>query len=68
MVGGGDYLLSRLDSETPSELADVIRSFAHDLQDIGMNALANVPNADPAQAKRITAADASRMQLTDLCA
>jgi len=68
MVGGGDYLLSRLDSETPSELADVIRSFAHDLQDIGMNALADVPNADPAQAKRITAADASRMQLTDLCA
>ena len=68
MVGGGDYLLSHLDSETPSELADAIRSFAHDLQDIGMNALADVPSTDPAQANRITAADASRTQLIDLCA
>ena len=33
-----------------------------------MNALADVPNTDPAQANRISAADASRMQLIDLCA
>ena len=48
LLGGGQYLLSRLDSATPTELADAVRSFANDLQDIGMYALAGVPNSDPA--------------------
>ena len=43
MVGGGDYLLSHLDPKTPPELADAVRSFANNLEDIGMNALAEVP-------------------------
>ncbi len=67
LVGGGHYLLSRLDSATPPELADAVRSFADDLQDIGMNLLAGVPNTDPVQAGRLADADAGRKQLVDLC-
>jgi hypothetical protein len=67
LLGGGQYLLSRLDSATPSELADPVRSFANDLQDIGIYALAGVPNTDAVQAGRLTQADLTRKQIVDLC-
>ena len=67
LVGGGQYLLSRVDSATPPELADAVRSFADHLQDIGMDLLAGVPNSDPIQADRMAEADATRKQLVDLC-
>ncbi len=67
MLGGGEYLLNQLDSTTPAELADAARSFATHLQDIGMNALAEVANADPAQATRISEADALSKQINTLC-
>lgn len=67
LLGGGQYLLSRLDSATPTELADPVRSFANDLQDIGIYALAGVPNTDPAQAARLTQADLTRTQIVGLC-
>jgi hypothetical protein len=67
LLGGGQYLLSRLDSATPTELADHVRSFANGLQDIGMYALAGVSNSDPEQAARLTQADLTRKQLVDLC-
>jgi hypothetical protein len=67
LVGGGQYLLSRLDSATPPELADAVRPFAYDLQDIGINALAGVPNTDPDQSARLTQADSARKQVVDLC-
>jgi hypothetical protein len=67
LVGGGQYLLSRLDSATPTELADPVRSFANDLQDIGMYALAGVSNAEPEQAARLTQADLVRKQIVELC-
>jgi hypothetical protein len=67
LLGGGQYLLSRLDSATPPKLADAVRSFANDLQDIGMYALAGVSNSDPQQAARLTQADLTRKQLVDLC-
>lgn len=67
LVGGGQYLLNLLDSETPSQLADPVRSFAHDLQDIGMYALAGVPNTDTQQAARLTQADLVRKQIIDAC-
>ena len=47
LVGGGEYLLRHLDPKTPPELADAVRSFANNLEDIGMNALAEVPGTDP---------------------
>ena len=67
LFGGGVYLLNNLDSATPSELADPVRSFATDLQDIGMSALAGVTNTDPAQSARLANADASRQQIVELC-
>jgi len=67
MVGGGAYLLNHLDPQTPSDLADAVRSFANDLQDIGMNALAEVPGSDPAQAARLSDGEAKRNQIADLC-
>ena len=38
LIGGGEYLLNSLDSATPSQLADPVRSFGNSLQDIGMHA------------------------------
>ena len=67
LVGGGQYLLSTLDSATPPELADAVRSFANDLQVIGINALAGASNSDPDQAARLTQGDLARKQILDLC-
>jgi len=67
LVGGGEYLLSHLGPKTPPELADAIRSFANNLRDIGMSALADVPATDPAQAARLSEGEASRNQIADLC-
>jgi hypothetical protein len=66
-LGGGEYLLSRLDSATPPELADAVRSFANNLQDIGMNQLAGVPNTEPSLAARLSEAQAASPQIADLC-
>ncbi|MGY4711141.1 hypothetical protein ACXDF8_16525 [Mycolicibacterium sp. CBM1] len=67
LVGGGEYLLHQLDGRTPADLADAVRSFSRDLQDIGINALAGVQNADARQAARLADGDASRKQVADLC-
>jgi hypothetical protein len=67
LMGGGQYLLNQLDGATPRELADPIRSFANQLQDIGMFALAGVPNNEPQQATRMTEADVTRKQISDAC-
>jgi hypothetical protein len=49
LYGGGQYLLSRLDPATAPELGDAVRGFANNLIDIGANAIASIPNTDPAQ-------------------
>ena len=67
LIGGGEYLLSRLDDQTPSELAEAVRSFANNLDDIGMNALAGATNEDPQQAARLTAGEAGRNKIAELC-
>ncbi|TPG34677.1 hypothetical protein [Mycolicibacterium hodleri] len=67
LVGGGEYLLNSVDSGTPRELADPVRKFAYNLQDIGLNALAEVPYSDPIQAARLRDGEASRLQIADLC-
>jgi hypothetical protein len=66
-LGGGEYLLSRLDPATPSGLADAVRSFANNLQDIGMNQLVGVPNTDPALAARLHEAEVVSPQIADMC-
>ncbi len=67
LVGGGQYLLNNLDSAVPAELGDKVRSFAQQLQAIGVNALADVPYSDPVQSGRLSDADATRKQIIDLC-
>ena len=66
-VGGGSYLLARLDPQLPAELADAVRTFATDLQDIGMKQLAGIPNTDPALSDQLKAAQATSARITDLC-
>jgi hypothetical protein len=66
-VGGGEYLLSRLDPATPPALADKIRSFANNLQEIGMHQLGGLANTDPAVAALLTDAQATSQQITDMC-
>jgi len=66
-IGGGEYLLSRLGSATPPDLATAVRSFANNLQDIGMNQLAGAPADDPAQTTRMADAGQSVTQITDMC-
>lgn len=67
LFGGGVYLENSLSSDTPSNLADPVRRFAVGLQDIGINALAGATNTDPAQAARLSDADADRKQVVELC-
>ena len=68
LVGGGEYLLRHLDPKTPPELADAVRSFANNLEDIGMNALAEVPGNDPAQAARLSEGEAGAESDSRSCA
>ena len=67
LIGGGEYLLSRLDEQTPPDLADAVRLFANNLEDIGINALAGATNDDPQQAARLTAGEDGRNKVADLC-
>ena len=67
LIGGGEYLLSRLDDQTPPDLADAVRLFANNLEDIGVNALAGATNEDPQQAARLTAGEDGRKKIAGLC-
>jgi hypothetical protein len=67
MVAGGSYLLAHLDPATPPALAAAIGSFANDLQDIAMTALAGVSNDDPAQAARLRDGEAASARTAQLC-
>ena len=67
LIGGGEYLLSRLDDQAPPDLADAVRSFANNLDEIGMNALAGATNDEPQQAARLTASEAGRNKIAGLC-
>lgn len=67
LIGGGQYLSSRLDEETPPDLAEAVRLFANNLAEIGVNALAGVSNEDPQQAARLTAGEDGRAKVADLC-
>ena len=66
-VGGGSYLLSRLDPATPTELADAVRSFARVLQDVGMSQLVGTPNTDPALTTLMGEAQAASPKIAGIC-
>ena len=65
-LGGGEYLFS-LDPATPRELADAVRSFANNLQDIGINQLVGAPNTDPTVAALLNEAQAASTQIAGMC-
>jgi hypothetical protein len=67
MSGGATYLLAHLNPGTPTDLSDAIRSFATGLQEISINALAGVPNSEPAQTERLRSAEATNTKIAELC-
>ncbi|MGY4651528.1 hypothetical protein [Mycobacterium sp. URHB0021] len=67
LYDGGQYLLARLDTATPTDLADAIRKFADTAMDIGAAATAGAQNSDPAQAARLQDADSANATITELC-
>jgi len=66
-LGGGQFLLSRLDAAVPSELADAVRAFANNLEYLGMGQLAGLAGDDPAQTSRLNDAQASATRVGELC-
>lgn len=66
-LGGGEFLLSRLNGSVPGDLADAVRSFAEDLTYIGMGQLAGAPADDPAQSNREQTAQATAAKIDTLC-
>lgn len=68
LLGGGVYLENNLDSATPPELADPVRDFARELQEIGANALAGATSVEPVQSERMANADRTRQRIADMCA
>ena len=67
LYDGGQYLLARLQPDTPQELADAVRKFANNLMDIGARSTSGIPNTDPAQAARLNEADEANTKITELC-
>jgi hypothetical protein len=67
MVAGATYLNAHLDPATPADLATAIRSFATDLQEIPMNAMAGLPRDDPNQAARLRDGEALSVRIADMC-
>jgi hypothetical protein len=67
LFGGGQYLLARLQPNTPAELAEPVRKFGNQLMDIGAHSIAGIANADPDQAARLKDADATNTQITNMC-
>lgn len=67
LFDGGQYLLARLQPDTPTELADAVRKFGNELMDIGARSIAGIPNSDPDQAARLKEADTSNATITNLC-
>lgn len=67
LLGGGEYLLSRLDAAVPTELEEPLRQFADTLLDIGATAISGVPTTDPVQADRLRSAEHLSPVIANLC-
>jgi hypothetical protein len=67
LVGGGAYLLNSIPATTPPELAQAVRTFAWNLQEIGMNYLAGVTNSDPVQLSRLADGEKTSATIGGLC-
>jgi hypothetical protein len=67
LLGGGQYLLGRIPAGTPPELADAVRGFATNLEQIGMNYLAGVADADQAQVNLQADSQADSSKIVGMC-
>ncbi|BBY31317.1 hypothetical protein GCM10023114_36310 [Mycolicibacterium sediminis] len=67
LIGGGSYLQDSIGTGGSSDLVEPAERFATALQIIGVNALAGIPNTDPAQAARLSDADADRKVVLEQC-
>ncbi|MGU3650211.1 hypothetical protein [Mycolicibacterium sp. A43C] len=67
LLGGGQFLLNRVEPATPDELADAARDFGNTLMDVGAAAIAEVPTNDPAQQQRLKDADEQNTKLDQIC-
>lgn len=67
LLGGGQYLLAKLDPATPDELHDQVRDFAVSLMDIGAASTAGQSTSDPAQADRMRSADEMSQRIAEAC-
>lgn len=66
-LGGGQFLLSELYGEVPTDISDEVGSFAHNLSYIGMSQLAGTTPDDPAQVGRLNDAQATATRISELC-
>lgn len=67
LIGGGEYLLARIDPATPAELATPLEEFANTLMDFGVASTAGALNTDQQQADRLTRIDSLNASLQELC-
>lgn len=67
LLGGGQYLLARLEPATPADLAEEVRVFADQLLDIGAAAVAGKQTTDPVQATRLRDAEAMSVSIAEKC-
>ena len=67
LLGGGQYLLGRIPAAAPSELADAVRGFAGNLEQIGMNYLAGVADSDPAQVNLQADSQGASAKIVGMC-
>ena len=66
-LGGGQFLLARLEGPVPDELEDAVRSFANQLEYIGMGQLAGSAAEDPGQMTRMNEAQSNAERVLELC-
>jgi hypothetical protein len=67
LAAGHTYLVERLDPATPPPLADAIRKYAVNIEEVTMSALSGVGTDDPALAGRLQDWGPLNDQITDLC-
>ncbi|CAN5775259.1 hypothetical protein BH10ACT9_BH10ACT9_13740 [soil metagenome] len=67
LLGGGQYLMSRIDPATPRGLASEVRNFANTLMDIGATSIAGSRTTDPQQVTRLQDAQALSITVNTQC-
>ena len=67
LLGGGQYMLDRVDPATEPGLAEAARAFGNALMDVGAAAIAQIPNDDPAHQERLKDADEQNAKLQGMC-